>query len=151
MLSAAAREILSDGFAGVLGTRDEANRPDCTWVFGARLSDSGNSLRLFVVPAAAEISLENVASNGRMAFTMTRPQTDRSAQVKGQFLGRSVMDAKDREAQAAWFEKFTFETTSVGCLPEAISQVTFEDSVVLEMRVEEAYSQTPGPEAGKRL
>lgn len=151
MLNAAVREILDEGYACVLGTRDEAHRPDCAWVVGARVTDDGSGLRLFVVPEAAEIALENVVSNGRMAVNLTRPLTDRSAQVKGRFVRQSEMDAKDREAQARWQDRFTFEATSVGCLPEAMAQLICEGSIVLEMRVDEAYTQTPGPEAGKKL
>ena len=79
------------------------------------------------------------------------PITYRSVQLKGAWLSTSGATEEDHAWVKRHRELFASNVVLVGEGPEAIRNTYMSDIIRIDMRVDAAFDQTPGPEAGKPL
>jgi hypothetical protein len=107
-----------------------------------------------MVPALFLTGLvENLTDNGRFAVTIEEFPTHETYQFKGQYLRHRDAGAEDQRLVARIRERFARSVRSVLTeIPEAVLRdVVLDPAVIVEMRVEEIFLQTPGPGAGTRI
>lgn len=144
-------ELLGSGVVMVVATRDAALTPELVPAMGSRPGRDRRTLTVFVPRALAGATLANLADNGRLAITATRPADHKSMQIKGSARGgRDAADA-DRPMLEMLRGAMIEQLASFG-MPRAITRrLTFWPSVAIDVDVNDVYVQTPGPGAGRPL
>lgn len=149
------RDLLEDGVATVLGTRDADLVPEVARGWGVRVLPDRNTVELCVGLPSTRRTLANLAANGQLAVTCVRPSDYRQVQLKGRLLSTLPPTPEDR----AWVERhrraFTSQVAGVGIAAALAPRFWNHDDpealVKIRFAIEEAYDQTPGPDAGRKL
>jgi hypothetical protein len=143
--------FLESGVAALAATADSEQVPDSTRVWGCSVQPGSQRLRI-LVSAAAEETLYNLATTGRIAACFTDVVAYRSVQIKGRVL---ELPGKAGLSDVALFKRYqdrffsSIEQVGLGydmaCgfRPEAVLPV------VIDVRT--IFDQTPGPSAGRSL
>ena len=142
-------QLLEDGAAFYLATRDAENLPDVAVLTGAAAGREPGTLTVYMVEGWTQ-TLANLRDNGRVAVTLARLADYRTFQLKGRALG--VRAARDDErplierqheafARSADFEQLGHVVRSWASWP----------CVAIDIHVEQVFAQTPGPGAGQRV
>lgn len=146
------RAFLHGEGALVIGTHDAGLRPEITRGWGLRVLDR-ETVELCVGLPSSRRTLENVEQNGRIAATFVAPIEYRQVQLKGRVVAILEATAEDRE----WVERsrlgFMRRVEPLGIPPDLCPRFwTYDDRLTkVRVAVEEAFDQTPGPRAGRRL
>lgn len=144
------KEFVESGVATVVGTGDRQGRPQVMFAWAARVLDE-STVEVFLDTERAGKTLSNLRDNGRIAMTMAYPASYRSVQLKGRLKETGEADDRDRDWVEARREAFLTATSLIGDPPETIRSLWLDDVVSVKFTVEQAFDQTPGPEAGKPL
>lgn len=137
-----------------IATCDAHNRPAVARAAGCRVGEDGNSLTLFLTSECNQPLLDNLRSNGQLAAVFSRPATHQTIQFKGNDAVVVPLTADDREAMRLYRESFMQELRGLGypsSFCEAIISPLNDKYLAIRFTPEHAYSQTPGPNAGKKL
>lgn len=150
-LCAEVLELLDSGVIMSLATRDGDNVPECAPAMGPRVHRDRHGLTVFVARALAGATLANIADNGQVAITFTRPADEKSMQIKGRAL--AVRDAEDGDRLGLELYRGALaEQLAIVGVPRTVTRrMTWWPSVAIEIEAREVFVQTPGPGAGRRL
>ena len=137
-----------------LATRSVDNRPAVTRAYGVRVADDRAAITVFVARAGNQAILENIQSNQQLAVCFSRPTTNRTLQLK----------ARDAELLPIAEADFAFITRYRQSMHEELRQLGFpssfiealiptlsENDVAIRFTPLDAFIQTPGPDAGKKM
>ena len=120
---------------------------------GCRILPDGR-MRL-LLPWSGNDELVTVAQRGgRVAATFSQPITHRSIQLKGSGASVATPADEDRVAAVRQRDGLREELIEVGYLPtfaEAYCRVEPGDVVAIDITLDTAFVQTPGPGAGAEL
>lgn len=144
-------DFLESGISVSVGTCDRAGVPDCIRALAVKFSDDHRRVTVLFSRARAERPLRNAAENPRVAVTLSRPMTHRSIQLKGTVLRAGDADEALRPVVERQVEGFAHELELAGMPRRHSMRIVRWPCAAIELRVEELYEQTPGPEAGKAL
>jgi hypothetical protein len=150
-IDAATADFLGGPLAVVVATRDAGLRPHLTRGWGPSVVDDGRGLRLCVSARPELRTLGDLADNGRIAVTLSRPATYRSLQVKGGAALVEEMTTEDGERAVRHREAFAAEVADFGLSRAVLERMVAGPLVAVTFEVAELYDQTPGPGAGARL
>ena len=148
------KAFLESGPSVIVGTRDVGLAPEITRAWGPRISEDRRSVSVCVPLATSAKTLDNLADNGRIALACALPTTVKSVQLKGTCIETSEPDAADLAAVEAHREAFAARNERIGVprhMVETLWRRELETSPVLvKIRFvpEQAFDQTPGPDAG---
>lgn len=145
------KELLESGVAATAATADEDGRPHLAIAWGPRVHPDGTAVTIFLEVARAEIALADLRTTQRIALTVADPVSYRSVQLKGRQLAVTEADDADRAWVQRHREAFMVTTALVGESPVAVRNRWMEDVLRVDFQVEQAFDQTPGPDAGKPL
>ena len=144
------KDFIESDVATLVGSAESPERPQIAWGWAPRVNDEG-AVEVFLDAARADRTIANLRTNPRIAVTMAQPVSYRSVQIKGDFLGVSEPTEDDKVYVQRRREGFLSACVLVGDPPEAIRNLWLEDVVRIAFSVDQAFDQTPGPEAGKPL
>jgi hypothetical protein len=147
----ALKEFVESGVAVLVGTGDDAGKPHVAYGWGPRVRAGGATIDVFVDSLRAGQTLANLRANGRIAVTVAHPVSVRSVQFKGRVRDQGQPDERDNAWVAKQREEFVVSTALIGDAPATIRNLWLDDVVRISFAVEQAFDQTPGPEAGKPL
>src|SRR5579862_3050294 len=148
------KAFLESGPSVIVGTRDVRLAPEITRAWGPRVSEDRRSVSVCVPLATSAKTLDNLADNGRIALACALPTTVKSVQLKGTCIETSEPDAADLAAVEEHREVFAARNERIGVprhMVETLWRRELETSPVLvKIRFvpEQAFDQTPGPDAG---
>jgi hypothetical protein len=148
------KAFLESGPSVIVGTRDVGLAPEITRAWGPRVSEDRRSVSVCVPLATSAKTLDNLADNGRIALACALPTTVKSVQLKGTCIETSEPDATDLAAVEEHREVFAARNERIGVprhMVETLWRRELETSPVLvKIRFvpEQAFDQTPGPDAG---
>ena len=148
------KAFLESGPSVIVGTRDVGLAPEITRAWGPRVSEDRRSVSVCVPLATSAKTLDNLADNGRIALACALPTTVKSLQLKGTCIETSEPDAADLAAVREHREVFASRNERIGVprhMVETLWRRELETSPVLvKIRFvpEQAFDQTPGPDAG---
>lgn len=151
------KAFLESGVSVVVGTRDSELVPEITRAWGPRVSEDRRSLSFCVPLATSRKTLENLQDNGCMAVAFSRPTDYRAVQLKGRSIETGPPDPSDLAAMELHRDAFARVNQRIGVTSAAMETFwrrELETSPVLvriRFRPEQAFNQTPGPEAGASL
>ena len=151
------KAYLESGPSVVVGTRDLGLVPEITRAWGPRVSEDRRSVSVCVPLATSAKTLDNLASNGRIALSCALPTNVKSVQLKGTCIATTEPDGADLAAVEEHRNKFAARNERIGVPPhlvEILWRRELETSPVLvKIRFvpEQTFDQTPGPDAGLPL
>ncbi len=145
------KEYLEGGVATHAGSSDPGGHPDAAIAWGCGVHADRRTVTILVNAPRSERLLGNLRDTGQIAVIFGDPVTYRAVQLKGRCL--KISDPTDDDIARARKHRESFYTTTalVGDPPEAIGNLYMEDFIRIDMTVEAAFDQTPGPQAGRRL
>ncbi len=145
------KEFCESGVSVILGAVDSQGRPQVGGAWGPRVHPGGQRISVYVEVARSVPILDGLDSNGQIAATFTDPVSSRSIQVKGHIL--EVGDPN--EAEQAWIDRhrdaMTVSCALIGDPPHIIRNLWMDPTIRIDLSVERAFDQTPGPLAGRPL
>ena len=134
---------------GWLGSRDADRVPQVHRCSGWRLSDSRDQLICCVADPFTDELPKRLAEHAELALLVANGATHETYQLKGRALGTREPDDDDRATCDAYREKMLPFYQYLGF--ESGDRAFPPPRVAIELRVDEIFVQTPGPEAGKRI
>jgi len=144
-------EHAHDGVSCLVGTASADQIPDCVRGAGVRVWPGACQLTVLIPAATGATAIKNLRENPRLAVTLSKIPTHRTVQVKGTVLAIRDGDESDRAAARAYLEKFAVDLEWAG-QPRTLSmRLGFWPCFAVDLEIEVAYDQTPGPVAGNKL
>lgn len=144
-------ELMSSGVDVYVATRDAHLKPESMLAMGLEPHADRSRVTVYLPESLAAATLANLADNGAIAVTLSRPSDLRTLQLKGKCKKIRPSGESDREKQlifrAALAEQFAF----VGVPRSATRRLVWWPSIAVEVQVTDVFVQTPGPRAGERL
>lgn len=146
-----ARELLGEGTATVIATRDERMRPALARGWAVVVSADGSEISLCVAAPEGSAVRANLEQNGAIAITCSSPATYRTVQAKGEVVAISDPTPEELAAVDAHVAAFSRDIQPLGLPRDAARRLLEERLVTVRVRPRELFDQTPGPNAGTRM
>ena len=144
-------KCLEAGTSILVGAVDERGQPACCRAIALTSSDDLASVTAYVPVATSRDVIASIAMTGRMAVVVSHPIDHRSTQLKGT-IGTTRLAREDERALIRQrLEQFGDVLEVIGVPRRLTRSVAHWPAFAIDMRVEEAFEQTPGPHAGTRL
>jgi hypothetical protein len=151
------KAFLESGVSVVVGTRDSVLVPEITRAWGPRVGRDGRSVSLCIALATSRRTLNNLRNNGRLAATFALPTNYKTIQLKGSCVETARPNRQDLAAVERHRNSFLASTEKIGVPSRFIEGLwqkeLTESPVMVKIRfvAEQAFDQTPGPDAGSLL
>lgn len=152
-LPADLRALMDRGISVIVGSRDAAMRPSLMRAVGSRLADDG-SVTVFLSRSQSRQLLQDIAATGHVAVVFSVPASHRTVQLKASRAAIRPADESDGPALARYLASMEHEVGRVGFQAPFIRAFLahrVDDLVAVTFVPEQAFDQTPGPQAGSRL
>ena len=128
--------------------------PSMSRGMGCRVSDSGQDVRVFVKRSQAAELIDNIRYSARVANVFSLPSSNRTVQLKGRDARMEAFDTTDLAIIEEHIRLFLEQVVPLG-IPEEVARVILayrvDDLATVVYTPSAAFSQTPGPKAGKPL
>jgi hypothetical protein len=129
-------------------------RPSVARAVGCRIAQDRRTVRILVSQVQAAPVLEHVRATGALAAVFSEPATHRTVQLKGVDASVEPAGAADLGAAATYRQAFIDHLEPLGYAPALIGALLAcpdADLVAVRFTPMAAFSQTPGPDAGRAL
>lgn len=131
-----------------VGTVSRDGWPAGCRAVAATSSDGLQSLTIYVPMATSAEVLANIAATKRIALVASHPPTHQTVQLKGVASGVRLASDDQAELVRTRFESFAGVLHAIGIPRRIARSVNQWPAFAVEMKVEEIFEQTPGPNAG---
>jgi hypothetical protein len=145
--------LRQDGLSVTAGSCGADLRPSVIRALGCAFAVD-DTVRIFVSQDQAAPLLAHVRETGRLAAVFSRPSTHRTVQLKGADARVEPVTDADLAIVARYRDQLVAELEPIGLAPaliRALLACPHQDVVAIRFTPNEAYSQTPGPDAGRAL
>ncbi|GAB3462983.1 hypothetical protein GCM10027321_25180 [Massilia terrae] len=143
-----------DGISLTLGSCSADLQPSIGRAAGCRVSADRLTVQMFVSQVQIAALLAHVRETGRIAAVFSSPATHRTLQLKGRDGRIEPCPPEDRALVARYRDAFAAALEPLG-YPHSLIRTLLafpdEDLAVVSFTPLEAYSATPGPNAGRAL
>ncbi|MFC5469307.1 pyridoxamine 5'-phosphate oxidase family protein [Cohnella suwonensis] len=129
-----------------LGTSSPGGIPLSNRVVGGYADRTDQQLTVFIPTKSSERVLLNLEQNKKVAVLLIDPEAYHSLLVKGLYLGMTDCSEEDYRIQDLYFLRMRRHS-----FPEKYYQINRKPALSLRIQITEAFDQTPGPDAGKRI
>lgn len=146
--------FMQGGVSLSAGGCGEGNMPSQARATGCRISADRMRVTLFLSATQAATLLRDIRANGAIAVVFSRPSTHRTIQLKGRDAAVSAITGRDIDIVTAYRHAFAEELKPLGFDPALIHALLScppEDLVAVTFTPTQAFSQTPGVNAGEPL
>lgn len=153
-IDVSALPLLQQAVSVLVATRDAHNTPHIVRALGLQASPRRDGVAVLLDGSTAGDTLADVRANGQVAVVFSEPSTHRSVQLKGRNARIEPAAAADAATAQAYITRMTAEIGQLGFAPEMVAALFGHDAArlqVLRFTPDEAYEQTPGPQAGEPL
>ena len=143
--------LVRQGVAVIVATRDGESRPELSRAWGPALSEDGERLTVCVEASPDSAMARNLESGSPVAATVARLASQTTVQLKGPVLEVAPPTQDRLDAVAEHVDGFVAETAVVG-VPESLARALVgPDLLTVTIEVAERFDETPGSGAGKPL
>jgi len=128
--------------------------PSMSRGLGCKLIDGGRQVGIFIKRSQSGDLLKHIEYNGRVANVFSLPSSNRTVQLKGIDARILPFDPIDLPVIKAHIDDFLHEVVPMGMSEKVIrAMLAFapDDLVTVVYSPSAAFSQTPGPRAGKPI
>ncbi len=144
------KEFLESGVATQVGTASAAGKPSAVNGWGCRVNGDG-TLTVFIDTLRAATPLANLATNPKVAVVFADPISYRSVQLKGRWRAASRA-TEDEERWVARYREMLFSNLAlIGDNSDSRANTAWDELTRIDFDIEQAFDQTPGPQAGQVL
>jgi hypothetical protein len=143
--------ILKDVGTILVGTRDATLTPEITRGWGLTVLPDGHTIDVCVSLTAGVKTLDNLRDHEGVALTLHHTATYKTVQLKGRFLESGEPTAQDWGAVERQKSILTEQTKVHGARLSNVLRILAPDLIKLRIVVEQAFEQTPGPDAGGKI
>ena len=147
-------DFLEANAAMLVAASDKANKPTITRGFGARVTDDRLHITVFVGVLQSAAMLEDIEQTGRVCLNATRISDYESVQLKGKNAQINKLSREDLQHIERYLPAVQSEMENIGLPPLVANNIykcrEHQGLVGITFKLEEVFSQTPGPGAGKR-
>ena len=145
------RRCLEEGTSVLVGSVDSQGRPSTCRAIALSSPDDLQTVTVFVPVRTSQETIANVATTHRLAIVATHPVEHLSIQLKG--TAGTTRLAREDEAPFVRerLGRFADVLNTIGVPRRITRAVACWPAFAIDMRVEEIYDQTPGPNAGSRV
>jgi len=142
---------LEAGNSVLVATVNPQNEPSCCRAIAIRSMDNLETATVYLPMATSHQIIQDVATTHRIAVAATHIIDHCSTQLKG--TARSARIAGDDEMAfvKSRLEAFVDVIERIGVPKRTARTLAHWPAFAIEIRVEEIFDQTPGPNAGTRL
>jgi hypothetical protein len=154
LLDAGQIAFMRSGVSISVGSCGASGLPQLVRGIGCRVADDGSQVTIFVPEAKSQQVQRDIFANGAIAAVFTRPTTHRTLQIKSRDARVTALCAADLALVHAYRDAFVEELAPVGLREEIVRTLLAAPDgqlVGLSFRPTQAFTQTPGPNAGKPL
>jgi hypothetical protein len=144
------KNFLESGVATQVGTASASGRPSAVNGWGSRVNGDG-SLTVFIDTVRAATPLANLATNPKVAVVFADPISYRSVQLKGRWRAASRATEDEERWVARHREMLLSNLALIGDNSDSRANTAWDELTRIDFDVEEAFDQTPGPQAGQLL
>ena len=141
---------LDPGLSILIGTVDAQGTPSCCRGIAIAAGDASR-LTVFVPLATSQRVIQDAATTHRLSVTASHVVSHRTIQFKG----RTGVVRLARDEEAPWIRDrlraFAESLDEVGVPWRDALRLAHWPAFAVELRVEETFDQTPGPNAGCKL
>lgn len=151
MATRAAHRCLNPGTTVVVGTVDRDGVPGICRAIAVASDDSLATLLVYLPVATSHATIQDLAATKRVAVTVMNPVDNSATQLKGSLV--DVRLAGDAEAGfvRGQVDAFIEALDRLG-VPKRLSRsLRYWPAFAVQMRVDQMFEQTPGPQAGSPL
>ncbi|NJD25818.1 MAG: hypothetical protein FIB06_10485 [Betaproteobacteria bacterium] len=146
--------FIQTGVSISLAARGPDRLPSMSRGLGCKLSPDGRLLHVFLRRSQSSALIDNIGDNGQVANVFSLPSSNRTVQLKGNDARVVRFDPADGPIVDRHIADFLREVVPLGT-PEAVVRTILayepDDLVTVVYSPAAAFSQTPGPKAGKPL
>ncbi|TFW34008.1 hypothetical protein [Massilia horti] len=146
--------FMQGGISLNIGSCGPDRRPSVARAFGCRIAADRRQVRMLVSSSHAAQVLAHVRATGVLAAVFSEPSTYRTVQLKGVDATVEPATPEDLAAVAACRAGFVAELEPLGYAPDMVRALLGcpdADIVAVRFTPSAAFSQTPGPDAGRAL
>lgn len=154
LIDTAHAALMQSGVSISLGSCDAAGQPWVGKAMGCQVTPDFSTVTVFAAASHVPELLAALKQTRTIAVVFSQPSTHRTLQLKGKDAQVAVAEPEDRVIVDAYREAFIQELRPLGfderpiraflaCEPGDLMRITFSPCA--------AFTQTPGPHAGKPL
>jgi hypothetical protein len=146
--------MIARGVSANVGSRDAALRPSVMRAVGSAVSPDGASVTVYLARSQSRQLIQDIASTGHLAVVFSEPATHRTVQLKARSASLRDATEADRPLLTRYLASMEHEIGRVGHPPSiarAMLAHRLEDVVAVSFEPEQAFDQTPGPQAGRAI
>ena len=145
--------FIESGVSIIVAARDPHNRPLIGRATGCVAAPDGR-IRVFLSRRKYPLLLDGIRRSGTVAVTYSEPSTNKSLQVKSTSAVLAELGRGEPARAEAYLALFSADLERIGHRPVFAATVLAaapDDLVAVAFTPQFAFSQTPGPVAGRRI
>lgn len=143
-------ELFASGVDLYVATRSKELMPESVLGMGIRVHADRRTVTVYV-PSASTVTLANLADNGQVAATLTRPSDHKAVQLKGRCIQVRESTEAERGIQEVFRSALIAGLAVIGVPRALVRGLAWWPSHAIEFELRDLYEQTPGPHAGERV
>ncbi len=141
------------GVSVIVGSRDAALRPSIMRGVGSDVSQDGRAITVYLCRSQSRQLLQDIAATGHVSVVFSQPTTHRTLQLKATRAELRAAGPDDQPVLQRYLAAMEREISAVGYsadLARAMLAHRLDDVGAVRFVPEQAFDQTPGPQAGSR-
>jgi hypothetical protein len=142
---------LDAGMSVLVATVDARNRPSCCRGIALASNDEVKTVTVYVPLATSHETIQNVATTGRMAIAASNPIDHFTVQLKGTTSEARLAREDEKAFVKSRLDAFADILDSIGIPSRVAKNAAYWPAFAVDMRVDQVFEQTPGPNAGMRV
>lgn len=151
MNEAIRRSIAEGGVTVLVGSAGPDGTPACCRGVAVLADERLEHVTIYVPMATSREVLAHVAVTKRIAVTASYPLDHSSVQFKGTVLGVGLAAGAEEALVRERFERLGEVMLQIGTPRRLTRSINTWPAFVIEVKIEELFEQTPGPNAGVAL
>jgi hypothetical protein len=142
---------LDAGMSILVASVSPQNIPSCCRAIALTADEQVSSVTVYVPMAPSHETIHNVALTRRLAIAVSHPIDHCTIQLKGTTATARLARDDEKPFVKARLDAFADILDSIGIPATTTKNAAYWPAFAIEMRVEQVFEQTPGPNAGKRV
>jgi hypothetical protein len=139
------------GMSLLVATANAANVPVSCRAVALASADNGATVTVYLPMATSHETIQNVATTHRVAITASHPIDHCSIQLKGTTTHARLARADEEALVRSHLDAFADVLDTIGIPRRLTRNAACWPAFAVDVRVEQVFEQTPGPNAGSRL
>lgn len=147
-------QMMARGVSAIVGSRDLAHRPSIMRAVGSQVDDGARLITVYLARSQSRQLLQDIAATGQVTVVFSEPASHRTVQIKARQAHIRAATEADAPVLARYLQSMEHEIQRVGYAPSmtrAMLAHRLDDLVAVSFAPEQAFDQTPGPQAGAPL